>query len=139
MVDLVSHGILKQLKARGVAEASILAMQLGSSSGNLTALSQTLAESNKEHERGIGWGIDRSANLNAQAGQEKSLLARAAGETAVAVVASVLTPDKFMPLAASSREAVSEYGAADRTGRGGDLLENLLEQAETAVQHAKGD
>ena len=76
---------------------------------------------------------ESGVDANAQAQQARmALLANAAGETALAVVSSVVNPDRLDILIKSGRKTVDDYDTETHKSGGVELLNDLLDQAETA-------
>ncbi len=133
VIRVASEGVLRQLQERGVREAGTLAIRLGEAAqlDNLADLSHTVADRYTSAQGRRESGVDS----NAQAQQRRmALLAGAAGETAVTIVASVITPDSVAALTARGHNAVQEYDTAAHRSSGTDLLNGLLKQAEESAQ-----
>jgi hypothetical protein len=133
VIRIVSTGVLRQLQEEGVGEAGTLAIRLGEAAApdDTADLSYVVAERYRKAQGMREGGTD----ANAQAQQRRmALLAGAAGETAVAVVGSVLNPRQLTPLVRSGRNAVLEYETATYASDGASLLKGLLDRAEEAAR-----
>lgn len=134
LIRLASLDILDRLQAEGVREASSLAQSLkdaakGDESADLV-VDVAARLDRAQGMRGIGEG-GHTQSLQ----RRKALLATATGETAVAVVASVLNPSVVPKLVASGREAVQDFRRVRRS-RAVPLLHDLLNRAEASAPPA---
>ncbi|HXE09911.1 MAG TPA: hypothetical protein VN554_00625 [Verrucomicrobiae bacterium] len=131
IVRLAELDILGSLEADGVREAGSLARSLedaakGDENADLVlTVASRLDTAQGRREEGSG--------AHTQSLQyRKALLATATGETAVAVVASVLNPDSVPRLVNSGRESVQDFRRI-RKSRAVPLLHDLLNRAEASA------